>query len=180
MKLDRNYAKALEQIDENLIYWSRYLRHKCKQRLTKITQYLIRIRKLTLKRQWVPVVIYVFSWCYVRFLICTHEYTHTHTHTHSSTQRVNILLIYLRKKLVPLSKKVERRERRREVGNMAICFVLFFSNSVFWSTNRTKLFRMCGHSYFQMFLLHLYYFNHYCNLCICNSLFYRNTDLCMT
>lgn len=51
IKLSRNFVRALQQIDENLVFWKKYFRQKCRQRLLKITQYLTRMRKLKLRRQ---------------------------------------------------------------------------------------------------------------------------------
>ena len=47
-KLPAKYSDALAIIDRELAYWPNFLVHKCKQRLTKIHQYLIRMRRLQL------------------------------------------------------------------------------------------------------------------------------------
>ncbi|OTB07727.1 hypothetical protein M426DRAFT_317624 [Hypoxylon sp. CI-4A] len=46
IKLSQNYATALKQIDDQLIYWPKFLIHKAKQRVTRLTQVAIRMRRL--------------------------------------------------------------------------------------------------------------------------------------
>lgn len=49
VKLPSNYEEALAQIDVLLPYWNQKQVHRCKQRYTKIYQYLERSRKLATK-----------------------------------------------------------------------------------------------------------------------------------
>ena len=70
IKLSKNYAEALKQIDTQLQYSPKFQIYKCKQRLTKLTQMLMKMRRLALKTQL---------------------------------------------KLVPINKKIERRETKREL-----------------------------------------------------------------
>lgn len=47
--LSRNYSKALAQVEEHLQFFPKAIQHRNKQRLTKIHQYLIRMRKIKLR-----------------------------------------------------------------------------------------------------------------------------------
>jgi len=49
VKLDPSYNKALEQIDQELQYWPNFLKHKCKQRFTRLRQILIKRKKMKLE-----------------------------------------------------------------------------------------------------------------------------------
>lgn len=49
VKLSRNYMQALEQITTHLQHWPEHQVNRCKQRLTKMRQMLIRMRRLSMK-----------------------------------------------------------------------------------------------------------------------------------
>ncbi|TGJ77108.1 hypothetical protein E0Z10_g10772 [Xylaria hypoxylon] len=46
IKLSQNYQEALAQIEEHLKYWPSYMIHRAKQRLTRLQQVSIRMRRL--------------------------------------------------------------------------------------------------------------------------------------
>mmetsp|Transcript_20397 Transcript_20397/g.62840 ORF Transcript_20397/g.62840 Transcript_20397/m.62840 type:complete len:285 (-) Transcript_20397:34-888(-) len=49
IKLPRNYTAALAKVTEELEHFPKFLQHRNKQRLTRIHQYLVRMRKLALR-----------------------------------------------------------------------------------------------------------------------------------
>ncbi|KZZ92949.1 protein MAK16 [Moelleriella libera RCEF 2490] len=51
IKLSNNYTQALAQIDERLVYWPKFLLHKCKQRLTRLTQVQMRTRRIAAQEE---------------------------------------------------------------------------------------------------------------------------------
>ncbi|AQZ13413.1 MAK16 (YAL025C) [Zygosaccharomyces parabailii] len=51
IKLSKNYSKALAQIDDHLLYWNKFLIHKCKQRLTRLTQVAVTERRMALREE---------------------------------------------------------------------------------------------------------------------------------
>ena len=49
IKLSSDYNTALKEIEENLEFWDPEVIHKCKQKMTKLTEYHERIQYL---REW--------------------------------------------------------------------------------------------------------------------------------
>lgn len=49
IKLDPSYNKALAQIEQELKYWPNFLKHKCKQRFTRLRQILVKRKKMKIE-----------------------------------------------------------------------------------------------------------------------------------
>merc|ERR1712137_71411 len=57
VKLSRNYLQALEQINKHLMYWPTNNINRCKQRLTKIRQMLVQMRRMAMREMPAPIPI---------------------------------------------------------------------------------------------------------------------------
>jgi protein MAK16 len=62
IQLPSNYVKALEIVSTRLEHFPKYLVHRNKQRLTKIHQMLIRMRKLKLKTRYIVCKVQYSTW----------------------------------------------------------------------------------------------------------------------
>lgn len=51
IRLSKEYAKALRQIDEHLMYWNEFNINKCKQRFTRLKQVQITERRMALREE---------------------------------------------------------------------------------------------------------------------------------
>lgn len=51
IRLSKEYAKALRQIDEHLMYWTEFNVNKCKQRFTRLKQVQITERRMALREE---------------------------------------------------------------------------------------------------------------------------------
>jgi protein MAK16 len=85
VKLKKNMVEAVEQINVNLLHWDEFVRQKCKARLVRIHQYLLRMRKMELRGRFVN----LFG---------------SRINFHISRQQ----------KIIPIGRKAERKEVRKE------------------------------------------------------------------